>query len=112
MFGVWVDFIILALATWRIGCLIQWDRGPFAVFARLRGLFGIEHDEDGHPCAWPDSEFGRLLQCVYCGPMWVAIGLVGLYAWIAEPTVWVALPFALSAAAIAIEGVIHGKSEH
>lgn len=111
MFGGWFDPIILALATWRIGCLIQWDRGPFAVFARCRRLFGIEHDEDGHPSAWPDSEIGRLLQCHYCGSLWVGAGLVGCYLWQAGPTVWLALPFALSAASIALEGVIsYGKS--
>lgn len=107
-----VEFVVLALATWRIAYLVQFERGPFAVFSRLRERLGIEHDEDGEPVSWPDSEPGRLVGCIRCGSVWTGVCLVGLYlAWPLAATV-LALPFALSAVAIAMEVMINGQSEY
>lgn len=106
------EMLILMLATWRIASLLQYERGPLAIFSRLRTLAGIEHDEDGEPMSWPDTEVARLLRCPWCGTVWVGAGLVGLYLWQGHLASILALPFALSAAAVALEGWTHGKSEH
>lgn len=107
-----VEFVVLALATWRIAYVLQFERGPFAVFARARALLGVEHDEDGQPVSWPEGEAGRLVGCIRCGSVWIGVCLAGLYlAWPLAATV-LALPFALSAVAIAVEVIIDGKSEH
>jgi hypothetical protein len=101
-----VELILLGLATWRIASLVQYERGPWAVFSRIRGWFGIQHNEDGEPLGWPDSETGRLLRCLDCGSVWVGLGMAGLYlAWPLAACI-VALPFALSAFAIALRRVI------
>lgn len=107
-----VEFLILGLACWRIAHILQEERGPFAVFVRLRGRIGIEHGEDDVPMAWPDSELGFLARCLYCGSVWVGFGMVGLYLLSPRVAVLLALPFAISAAAIVIGGITDGKSEH
>ncbi len=92
--------------------MLQYERGPMQVLARLRMRFGVEHDEDGEPVSWPDTEIGRLARCLDCGSVWVGVGLAGLYfLW---PTVVLALaiPFALSAVAIGLGVMIDGTSRH
>ncbi len=106
------DLLLLGLATWRLTSLLQDERGPYAILARFRERFGVEHDEEGEPVSWPDTEPGRLLRCPLCGSVWVGAGLVGLYAWQPYLGVLLALPFALSAIAVGLEVVIDGKSEH
>ncbi len=95
-----VELLILGLGVWRIARLLQYERGPLSVFARLRGRLGVQHDEDGEPLGWPDSEAGRLLRCLDCGSVWVGLGMAGLYLWQPALVLALALPFALSAAAI------------
>jgi hypothetical protein len=97
-----VALTILALATWRITSIVQGERGPWAICERIRERMGIEHDEDGHPISYPDTELGRLTSCPLCGSVWVGAGLAGVHlAWPLALEV-VCLPFALSALAILI----------
>lgn len=104
-----VEFLILGLATWRLGSLVQYERGPKAIFTKFRSLFGIGHNEEGEPIDWPDTEIGKLLECVWCGSVWVGIGLVGLFLWSPRLAVCVAFPFALSAVSIIVGVMINGK---
>lgn len=85
---------------WRIGRMLQYERGPLSVFTRLRLRLGVQHDEDGEPVSWPDTEAGRLVRCLDCGSVWVAVGLAGIYLWQPSAALAMALPFALSAVAI------------
>ncbi len=107
-----VELVVLGLACWRLASLAQFERGPFAVFTRLRGRFGVEHDEDGLPVSWPDGEVGRMARCIRCGSVWVGVGLAGLYLWWPVAATLLALPFALSAVAIALEVIFDGTGEH
>jgi len=104
-----VEFLILGLATWRLGNLVQYERGPKAIFTKFRERFGITHGDDGTPMAYPDSEMSKLLECVWCGSVWVGLGMVGLYLWSPRVAVCIALPFALSAASIIVGVMINGK---
>lgn len=97
-----LDFVILALATWRIGSLLGYERGPYGILQRMRERLGIAHDEDGEPCAWPDTEMGQLWRCLDCLSVWVGLGLVGLYLLSPGVAVVLAAPFALSAGAIVV----------
>ena len=98
------EVVVLCLACWRVSHLVQYERGPLAVFTRLRGLAAVQHDADGEPLAWPDTELGFLARCIRCGSVWVGLGLVGLYLYAPAVAVILALPLALSAAAIVIQG--------
>jgi hypothetical protein len=64
-----IDFMIAALATWRVAALLVREDGPFDVFAHLRRLLGA-------------GMAGRVLDCFYCTSLWVAapaaVWLVGL----------------------------------
>jgi len=104
-----VDVLILALATWRIGRLIQYERGPKAMFMHFRRLFGIMHDDNGEPNLWPDNELAQLLACSACGSIWVGLCMAGFYLAAPRVVIMVGLPFALSAASIAMGVMIDGK---
>jgi hypothetical protein len=103
------EVVILCLACWRLSHLVQYERGPLAVFARIRHLAAVHHDADGEPLSWPDTELGRLVCCLWCGSVWVGAGLVGLYLYAPNVAIILSLPLALSAAAIVIQEVTDGK---
>ena len=107
-----VELVVLALATWRLGRLVQFERGPGAIFIRLRELAGVEHDEDGKPTSYPDTELGILARCLDCGSVWIGVGLAGLYLLAPGPALVVALPLALSGAAVGLEVMVDGTRQH
>lgn len=107
-----LDLLILALATWRLSSLLTYERGPLwgastgsvprGFFERIRALAKVKHNAAGHPEMWPTTYFGELLTCVWCISPYVALALILAYHWGGEVVIWIALPFALSAAAIVI----------
>ena len=56
------DFILAALATWRLSFMLTHEDGPWMVFARLRAAAGR-------------SMPGRALECLICTSVWVAAPL-------------------------------------
>ena len=56
------EFIVAALAVWRVTHLLHAEDGPFDVFAHLRRWIG--HG------AW-----GKMFDCFYCLSVWVAAPL-------------------------------------
>ena len=69
-----LDFILLAVATWRLSYLLTGETGPFFIVQRLRTLRGLS----------------GVLSCVYCASMWVAMALLAVYqVEVARPIVWV-----------------------
>lgn len=86
---VWL--IVLGLATWRICHLIIFEPGPFDVFGHIRGW------------AVHSAFFSELVSCIYCLSVWVGIGV-----WVIALTPARALlvPFALSAAAVMVQGYV------
>jgi hypothetical protein len=110
------DILLGGLAAWRIAAMISYERGPLAIFQRLRGLFGIDHFDNGMPDCdgyFEDSpphvrEGAGLLCCVWCSSMWTSLLCVMLLAaWPAGGRLILA-PFALSALAIVMEKINHG----
>jgi len=57
--GIWLRFVLAALATWRITHLLAREDGPADLLARLRGRLG-------------NSFLGKLMDCFYCLSLWVA----------------------------------------
>lgn len=74
--------VIIGLAAWRLAYMLVKEDGPFAVFARLRTRLARL----------------KLLECVYCVSVWLAVGGY-LIRDIAEP-VLVVLAIAAIAAMI------------
>lgn len=102
------ELAILALATWRLSRLLVDERGPWGLLVVLRErLADVEHDERGRPVSWPDGERGLVIRCLDCCSVWLGLGLVGLYLWAPAVAIVLALPFALSAAAI-LAGRLNG----
>jgi len=98
-----LEFVVLALATWRIASLLAQEAGPFDVFPRLRKVTGVTYDADGVPHG--TGVIAEGITCIWCNSMWV--GIVVALAWWLAPDIafWLALPFALSACAVLIDGV-------
>lgn len=96
-----LEIAVLALATWRLTSLLVWEDGPFEVFAKLRyglGVRYVEGSEQGYGTNW----FAKGVICPACASVWFGfLWAVAYYLW--QPSWWVALPFALSAGAIALE---------
>ena len=97
----------MALATWRVSSLLVFEEGPFLILSRIRNLAGVYYDEYSEPQG--KNVVSRALLCVWCISLWVAIGFTVLYFY--DLAFWVALPFALSAAAIIIERIVDGSRE-
>lgn len=96
--------LILSLATWRLASLLYDEEGPWQVFNRVRGLFGIKHDEDG-PVKYPSTLFGDIFQCFWCVSLYTAAimsAFVTLYTGL-DWQEWVLLWLASSTGAIVIE---------
>ena len=91
-----LDLIILGLATWRISYMVVWEDGPFNVFSEIQ--------------SWTQrSDFlSGLLSCVNCLSVWVATFLVLSAIMDKIVTVYLMLPFALSAIAVILEEKING----
>lgn len=114
------DFVVLALATWRLGYMFVKEEGPLSVFKRIRRtFFAGEYDpeqpsfEDFEPedhTWWSELEelpkqgiIGGILSCIYCMSVWIGFFFTALMLMWPAGSVVVALPFALSAVAVMIE---------
>ncbi|KPL17779.1 MAG: hypothetical protein AMJ93_14640 [Anaerolineae bacterium SM23_84] len=96
-----VEFVALALATWRLTSLLVWEDGPFEVFARLRHRLGVRYVE-GSSQGYGTNWFAKGVVCPACASVW--FGIAWAIAYLLYPPTWlVALPFALSAGAIIVE---------
>jgi hypothetical protein len=95
------EFIILALATWRLSSLLVNEEGPFSVFTNLRYLAGVRFDE--YSQSYGKNVVADALQCVWCASVWIAI--IWFAAWLLFGAIatTVAIPFALSAVACIVE---------
>ena len=92
------NILILSLATFRIASLLVNEEGPFGIFVRLRGAVGVTvnqyHQEEA------TTFWGELFTCIWCMSVWVGCGWTLAHLLFPAVTIWLALPFALSGAAI------------
>lgn len=98
-----MDFIILALATFRISSLIADEDGPFGFLEWLRGKVGVRRDDQGE--TYGINKFAVGVACVWCNSVWVGIMLMILFINSKQVTVWVCFPLALSAVALTLDEV-------
>ncbi len=95
-----IDLLILALATWRATSLLNNEDGPGEVFAKIRSKLGVKYDE--HSKAYGTNIVAEAVCCIFCLSVWFGLFWTILYpAW--QLSIYLALPFALSAVAIIIE---------
>jgi hypothetical protein len=101
-----MDFLILALATFRISALIADEEGPFGAIDKLRYLCGVRKDENGS--VYGLNNFATGLICKWCNSIWIGIILTMAYVSSKEVAVLFCLPFALSAIAIGASRWVDG----
>ena len=77
-----LDYVIFALAAWRLASLLVNEDGPASVFARLRKWAGIStvavRQEDGSLQVGKTARtsLAEGLMCVWCVSVWMAALLV------------------------------------
>lgn len=95
--------LIFGLATWRIAHLLAAENGPFDVFLKIRKFFEIVHDEDDNVVIRPKNFFAQVISCVWCNSIYIGTFWTVLFCFLGDFTLFLALPFALSAVAIMVE---------
>lgn len=96
-----LDLVILALATWRMSHLLAFEDGPWHLFERLRYLSGVRYDAESRQIATTHLAEGVL--CTWCNSVWFGMLWAALYT-VTPWAIYTALPLALSALSIAIQG--------
>lgn len=105
-----LDWVIAALALWRLASLFTEERGPFDVFWRLRARAGIIHDDEGRPIGYDETRYAAgLLYCLWCFSLVAALLYGALWLVWPDGARALSVPFALSAGAIAAGRYINGK---
>ena len=92
----YLDLIVLGLATWRISHMFVWEDGPFNIFSKFQSW--------AEPCKF----FQGLFSCVWCLSVWVGAILILSVIINKTVTIYLMLPFALSAISIALESITDG----
>lgn len=100
------DFILTALAVWRIANMLVNEDGPWMAFEHLRlkaGLQppayeGLERETDP-----PGKMPGSLFSCVWCMSVWVATAFWLLWTLNKKIAKWLAVPLACSAVACLLD---------
>ena len=100
-----MEFIILALATFRISSLVAGEEGPYGLFDWFRSLIGVIRDEGGK--TYGTNSFARGLTCLWCNSIWIGLMVSLAFAWEPGITVLAASPFALSSVVMIIERWTH-----
>lgn len=103
------DFVLLALATWRISNMLVKEDGPSHVFERLRYRLGIRRDQDNPDVTYakdPDSFFATLFLCPWCLSVWIAGLFVGVYFFARRAAKWLSYIPALSAITCMIDATL------
>lgn len=94
-----LEFIILGLATWRLTSLLSEEQGPFGVGDWLRKRLGAGGDEQG---AYAKNAIAAEVICFWCVSLYSGAFWLSLWLLAGEIAFYAALPFALSAFALAL----------
>ena len=113
-----VEFLILALATWRIANMIVDDSedGPFDVLHHIRFMLGERGNDDNRQYIFKQGteldfwwslhyQLYRAFSCMWCATFWIGILMVLISLipyWIGF---YLLLPFSLSGGALIVRKV-------
>ena len=70
-----LHFIVSGVASWRIASMLVVERGPYAMFERLRDrlcVYELRRFEDSVDRI-PVNEWAHLFGCVWCMSVWVTV---------------------------------------
>jgi hypothetical protein len=98
-----VDFLISALAVWRLSSLLVREDGPDDILIKLRSKIGVYYDE--FSVAKGKSVFASAFLCVWCLSIWIA----AIFALFNKPcnfADYIRRVLALSASAILIDKIL------
>lgn len=95
-----LDFLIDALATWRLTSLFHREDGPFAIFDHIRNGINVQYNQHNQP--YGDNEVAKAFSCMWCLSVWVGFGIRHLAHWLRYS-------MALSAVGILIERFLNEK---
>lgn len=84
----WLDYILVALATYRVATDLAWEDGPGDALAWLRGQ---AHQRYG-PAHWITNG----LSCPICLGFWLAPLTLATWAWAPWVVVWLAIAGAVA----------------
>lgn len=101
-----MEFLILALATFRITSLLVDEDGPFGLFFKLRYLVGVRKDQNGR--IYGKNTIATGLICLWCTSVWIGIAWAVTYFVFPDGTILVAMPLALSSGAILVDRWLNG----
>lgn len=99
-----IELAILALACWRLSHLLALEDGPWRLFERIRKLAGQRIGAEGTP--YNTTHLAEGVTCMWCNSVWIGTVLTILWGICGKIAVMIALPFALSACAVAIDSGI------
>lgn len=97
-----VEFIVIALATWRIANFIYDDKwsGPFDILHRIRYVLGVRYDDMSRKAVAAQPRWrvpiAEMHLCIYCMSVWYGLAITVLWLLIPTVTFMVALPFAIA----------------
>lgn len=104
-----ITILLMPFAVWRITSLLVFEEGPFGILDAFRHEIGIRYDE--HSNKYGKNVVADAFSCFWCASIWIGFFWAGMYLLFPEATLWIELPFATSAAAILIDGLMnYGKS--
>lgn len=102
-----LEFIVLALACWRLTSLFSQESGPFKLFVKIRERLGVTHYDSGQVCEVPDKFWCNLITCPWCLSVWMASGLTLAYIFLPQIAIYFALWLSLSTITIMVnDGVL------
>lgn len=109
----WLQFLILALACWRLTLLVTTDEGPYGVFSQFRAFLSRKAKQEP---AVRKSKVHEGIRCSHCAGQWLALPISAYVIFHASLPQWLALTGdgfllwnALSACAIIINRIPEKK---
>lgn len=93
-----LSFVVLAVATFRLGSLLAREAGPLDILLRIRHWLGVRYTKENVPVG--TNMLSRMALCLYCNTIWIGIILTAVYLLTPVIVFWVCVPFALSGVAV------------
>ena len=104
-----IEFLIVAMAIWRVSSIVAREDGPLDIFPKFKTRVLDLSEEEGLDLSLRKSlnSFYRGLNCMWCNSVWFsAVASIFISTSFKE---WIVVTLSLSTIAIMIETFIKGK---